>query len=124
MDAERRGVTLLFRHPERVRALVHAQGAIRDVSVTLRSWPYSMDELSAATRRVIDACGSDLGSAQLEDGFEIYSVGGFDGKFAGVRISGGYPDDSQRLPDDDARARLEQIAGMPVRFHRAGRPQF
>ncbi len=37
----------------------------------------------------------NLAAGQLGDGFEINSVATFDAKFAGLRSSGGYPDDNQ-----------------------------
>jgi hypothetical protein len=121
-DVPNRSTTLLFRRPDRVPDLVQAEADRLDVSASLASWPYSMDELREASRRVVDAYGGSLATAVLPDGFEIYSITIWDGTFAGLTIHGGHPGDNVRLPNVAVAAEVQRIAGMPIRFHRSGRP--
>jgi hypothetical protein len=116
-DPEQRSVVLYFRHPDRVPPIIAAEADRLAVSFTLIAWPYSLDEVKAASLRLTEAFSTEPGRIELPDGFRVSRVMLWDGKFAGLRPRGSYRDGRTTVPSASVVAEVSEIAGVPVQIN-------
>lgn len=113
-DAASRSATLYFTDPTKIPASLADEAAKADITVTIKSWPYSMQELDQAVDRLQARYGGTL-----PDGFRITFYGTFDTSgFAGITIRGSYGPGgpASQVPNASTQAAVRSVAQMPVRF--------
>jgi hypothetical protein len=113
-DVPNRSATLYFRDPARVPSVVRDEADRLGVGVSFTPWPYSLAETRTAARRITEAFNREQGRVELPDGFRVSDITTWDGRFAGVTLTGSYRDGRTSVPSELLVAELAEVAGVAV----------